>query len=74
MEASITTMAEKGFVGLRYEYFQIGCGWQDFERLANGSLTYDAQAFPDGIAWVCNRACKRIRACSPVTLVSFRSD
>lgn len=49
MEASINAMADRAFVDLGYEYFQVDCGWQGFERQTNGSLTYDASTFPDGI-------------------------
>ena len=49
MDASIRAMSSKGFVDLGYSYFQIDCGWQGFERLSNGSITYDASVFLDGI-------------------------
>jgi len=56
MDASIRAMASKGFVDLGYNYFQIDCGWQGFERQANGSITYDANSFPNGIHPLSNLA------------------
>jgi hypothetical protein len=49
MEASINALASRKLVDLGYKYFQVDCGWQGFQRLPNGSLTYDAEAFPNGI-------------------------
>lgn len=49
MEASMNALASRKLVDLGYKYFQFDCGWQGFERLPNGSLTYDAEAFPNGI-------------------------
>ncbi|KAF2155860.1 carbohydrate-binding module family 35 protein [Myriangium duriaei CBS 260.36] len=49
METTIQAVADKGFSKLGYKFFQIDCGWQGYERQENGSLTYDATNFPDGI-------------------------
>lgn len=50
MESTIQALASKGFLDLGFNHFQVDCGWQAFERTANGSLTYDPDAFPDGIS------------------------
>ncbi|KAG4434049.1 hypothetical protein IFR05_010471 [Cadophora sp. M221] len=47
---TIQSMSDKGFLGLGYNFFQIDCGWQGYNRLSNGSITYDSARFPSGIA------------------------
>ncbi|TKA30684.1 hypothetical protein B0A50_02404 [Salinomyces thailandicus] len=49
MDATIRALDATGLKDLGYKYFQIDCGWQAFERLSNGSITYDETRFPDGI-------------------------
>lgn len=49
VQDTINSLAAKGFAGLGYRYFQIDCGWQGFDRLSNGSITYDSGPFPTGI-------------------------
>lgn len=49
MEQTITAMVSKGLRNAGYQYFQVDCGWQGYDRLSNGSITYDAAAFPKGI-------------------------
>jgi len=56
MDASIRAMSSKGLVDLGYDHFQIDCGWQGFDRLPNGSITYDASVFPNGIQPLSNLA------------------
>ncbi|USW55247.1 Putative glycoside hydrolase, family 27, carbohydrate binding module family 6 [Septoria linicola] len=48
--ATINAFSQKGFKDAGYKYFQVDCGWQGFKRQSNGSLTYDASTFPNGIA------------------------
>lgn len=43
-------MSDKGFLNMGYKFFQIDCGWQGYNRLSNGSITYDSTRFPNGIA------------------------
>ena len=43
-------MVEKGLLAAGYKYVQVDCGWQAFNRDANGFLTHDTDRFPDGIA------------------------
>ncbi|KAK4495703.1 hypothetical protein PRZ48_012971 [Zasmidium cellare] len=50
MQTTLRSFASKGFADLGYKYFQLDCGWQGYERQSNGSITYDAAVFPDGIA------------------------
>ncbi|KAL5326260.1 hypothetical protein ACEPPN_007398 [Leptodophora sp. 'Broadleaf-Isolate-01'] len=47
---TIQSMSDKGFLGLGYNFFQIDCGWQGYNRLSNGSITYDSSRFPSGIS------------------------
>ncbi|KAK0122485.1 hypothetical protein ONS95_010716 [Cadophora gregata] len=47
---TIQSMSDKGFLGKGYKFFQIDCGWQGFNRLSNGSITYDSSRFPNGIS------------------------
>nr|POE48862.1 putative alpha-galactosidase d [Quercus suber] len=47
--STINGLASKGFAALGYKYFQIDCGWQGYDRQSNGSITYDASVFPNGI-------------------------
>lgn len=47
---TIDGLATKGFLEAGYNHFQVDCGWQGYERQSNGSITYDAEVFPDGIA------------------------
>jgi len=43
-------LESKGFLKAGYNHFQVDCGWQGYERQSNGSITYDPEVFPDGIA------------------------
>ena len=47
---TIDELASQGFLKAGYSHFQVDCGWQGYERQSNGSITYDAEVFPDGIA------------------------
>jgi hypothetical protein len=47
---TIDELASQGFLKAGYNHFQVDCGWQGYERQPNGSITYDAEVFPDGIA------------------------
>jgi alpha-galactosidase len=47
---TMDALIEKGFLAAGYNFFQVDCGWQGYDRQANGSITYDADSFPDGIA------------------------
>ncbi|EME88829.1 glycoside hydrolase family 27 carbohydrate-binding module family 35 protein [Pseudocercospora fijiensis CIRAD86] len=49
VQNTINAFSSKGFGDLGYKYFQIDCGWQGRQRQSNGSITYDASVFPDGI-------------------------
>ncbi|KAB8345820.1 hypothetical protein FH972_022875 [Carpinus fangiana] len=49
VEDTINALAAKGFASYGYRYFQVDCGWQGFQRLDNGSITYDESVFPGGI-------------------------
>ena len=46
---TMDALVEKGFLEAGYKFFQVDCGWQGYDRQANGSITYDAESFPDGI-------------------------
>lgn len=50
VQNTINSFASKGFGTVGYKYFQVDCGWQGYQRQSNGSITYDAGVFPDGIA------------------------
>ncbi|KAF7191907.1 putative alpha-galactosidase D [Pseudocercospora fuligena] len=50
VQNTINAFSSKGFGSLGYKYFQVDCGWQGYQRQSNGSITYDAGVFPDGIA------------------------
>lgn len=50
VNATMHALVDKGLLEAGYQYFQVDCGWQAYERQANGSFTYDASVFPDGIA------------------------
>ncbi|KAF2209593.1 carbohydrate-binding module family 35 protein [Cercospora zeae-maydis SCOH1-5] len=50
VDATIRAFAQEGFKDAGYNYFQVDCGWQGLQRASNGSITYDASVFPDGIA------------------------
>ena len=50
VQTTINSFSNKGFGALGYKYFQVDCGWQGYQRQSNGSITYDAGVFPDGIA------------------------
>lgn len=56
VETTMTSMVNNGLLGLGYKMFQIDCGWQGFQRSPNGSITYDATAFPNGISPLSNMA------------------
>ncbi|EME41391.1 glycoside hydrolase family 27 protein [Dothistroma septosporum NZE10] len=56
LEATMQAFADKGFPALGYKYFQLDCGWQGFDRQSNGSFTYDASVFPNGIAPLSKKA------------------
>lgn len=47
--ATINALSSKGLTALGFNYFQIDCGWQGYQRLSNGSITYDKTPFPNGI-------------------------
>lgn len=47
---TMDALVEKGFLDAGYTFFQVDCGWQGYDRQENGSITYDADSFPDGIA------------------------
>lgn len=47
---TIDGLESKGFLKAGYNHFQVDCGWQGYERQSNGSITYDPEVFPDGIA------------------------
>jgi len=47
---TIDGLESQGFLKAGYNHFQVDCGWQGYERQPNGSITYDAEVFPDGIA------------------------
>lgn len=49
VQDTINAFAEKGFGTAGYTIFGLDCGWQGTQRQANGSITYDAGAFPNGI-------------------------
>ncbi|KAI7219458.1 putative alpha-galactosidase [Hortaea werneckii] len=49
MHSTLSALTTSGLQAAGYNTFQIDCGWQGYERLPNGSITYDASAFPDGI-------------------------
>ncbi|KAI5270761.1 putative alpha-galactosidase [Aureobasidium subglaciale] len=46
---TINAFSDKGFAPLGYNIFGLDCGWQGTQRQSNGSITYDAGGFPDGI-------------------------
>ncbi|UJO19822.1 putative alpha-galactosidase D [Fulvia fulva] len=56
MNSTMQSFADRGFPALGYRYFQLDCGWQGFNRQSNGSLTYDASVFPNGIAPLSKKA------------------
>ncbi|KAF4554252.1 Alpha galactosidase A-like protein 3 [Elsinoe fawcettii] len=49
IERTMRAVKDKGLADLGYKFFQIDCGWQGYDRQANGSITYDASVFPNGI-------------------------
>lgn len=49
MQNTMNALVEKGFLDAGYEYFQVDCGWQGYERDKNGAITYDESEFPNGI-------------------------
>lgn len=50
IQAAINQFSSMGFQAAGYKYFQLDCGWQGQQRQSNGSITYDASGFPNGIA------------------------
>lgn len=48
-QTTMNSLKDKGFLAAGYNYFQIDCGWQGYDRSANGSITYDTTRFPNGI-------------------------
>ncbi|CZT16078.1 related to Alpha-N-acetylgalactosaminidase precursor [Ramularia collo-cygni] len=56
ISATLDAFKTKGLLAAGYKYFQLDCGWQGFERQANGSITYDASVFPQGIAPLSKKA------------------
>lgn len=56
MSATIRALSAKGLVDLGYTTFQPDCGWQGYERTADGSITYDASRFPEGMQPVADEA------------------
>ncbi|GAB1731360.1 hypothetical protein NU195Hw_g5234t1 [Hortaea werneckii] len=57
--STLTALTTSGLQEAGYTTFQIDCGWQGYERLPNGSITYDADAFPDGIMPISHAARER---------------
>ncbi|KAA8903832.1 hypothetical protein TRICI_005643 [Trichomonascus ciferrii] len=49
MRDTMNALVEKGFLDAGYQYFQVDCGWQGYERDENGAITYDKSVFPNGI-------------------------
>ncbi|KAI7158258.1 putative alpha-galactosidase [Hortaea werneckii] len=49
MLSTLSALTTTGLQAAGYNTFQIDCGWQGYERLPNGSITYDSSAFPEGI-------------------------
>lgn len=47
---TLDALVDKGFLEAGYKFFQVDCGWQAYDLQANGSITYDLEKFPDGIA------------------------
>lgn len=56
MNQTMQALSSNGLSQLGYNHFQIDCGWQGYDRLANGSITYDSNNFPDGIRPLSNLA------------------
>lgn len=56
VQDTINAFAEKGFGTAGYTIFGLDCGWQGTQRQSNGSITYDATAFPNGILPLSNLA------------------
>ena len=50
VESTLNAMSSMGFIGAGYKFWQLDCGWQGYQREANGSITYDTHNFPNGIA------------------------
>ncbi|KAI7464152.1 carbohydrate-binding module family 35 protein, partial [Hortaea werneckii] len=59
MLSTLSALTTSGLQAAGYNTFQIDCGWQGYERLPNGSITYDAVAFPDGI-WPISHAAREM--------------
>ncbi|KAI6861368.1 carbohydrate-binding module family 35 protein [Hortaea werneckii] len=57
--STLSALTTTGLQAAGYQTFQIDCGWQGYERLPNGSITYDADAFPDGIMPISHAARER---------------
>jgi alpha-galactosidase len=53
---TMSALVDKGFLEAGYKFFQVDCGWQGYDRQANGSITYDAESFPDGITPLSEKA------------------
>lgn len=53
---TINSFSDKGFGSAGYKIFSLDCGWQGQQRQSNGSITYDAGAFPNGISPLSNLA------------------
>lgn len=56
VSTTLDAFKAKGLLAAGYKYFQLDCGWQGYERQANGSITYDSSVFPDGIAPLSKKA------------------
>lgn len=56
---TMDALVEKGFLDAGYSFFQVDCGWQGYDRQKNGSITYDADSFPDGIASLSDAAIEK---------------
>lgn len=56
VSSTMNALVDKGFLDAGYNHFQVDCGWQAYERQSNGSIAYDADVFPDGIAPLSKKA------------------
>lgn len=48
MHSNAQALVDLGLASLGYRYVTTDCGWTVANRLANGSLTWDATLFPSG--------------------------
>lgn len=56
VSTTLDAFKAKGLLAAGYNYFQLDCGWQGYQRQANGSITYDPTTFPQGIAPLSKKA------------------